>query len=263
MKHLLFTLLGCLFLLTTGSLYAQDVAPTMLRVRLPKKDALDAAREQVSTRFKSEFEQATSLAKKMSLATTLSDAADNSSSIAERYAMREHSFTLAAEAGYWREALQECDRLCAEFNVPHATAQSDVVLTLCESLPAARTRGLDDETLAALIIDSLEGLLLEDNYQAALTTWPYLNSRPGFGAMARDYQNLTSRLQQAYNSEAAPALATLKRNPLDAAAHQALADFYFKHKEDWETALPHYALGTQSTMKALALRELAHPSTLR
>lgn len=248
-----------LLVICTAICKAQTASHSMVRVRVPAQPALAAADVQIDEQFQNEMASAVTPEDMREVAKRLSAAAATSVQLAERYVLRQESALLSARAGDWRQALQQCDQLCGEFNVQQATAHSDIIAAIADNLVTARANGLDDATMAALLVDCLEGLLVEDNYNAAQRLWPYLNARVGFSATAEEYQALIARLQQLYNSQALPAFETLKTDSLHAGAHQTLGDFYFSQKGDWEAALPHYVLGTNAAIKKLAIRELTHP----
>jgi hypothetical protein len=250
-------LAGCLAL--AGIANAQTLPSTRIRVRLPDAAALKTAASELKTKHSATIAGIEDVEQCRAVIKQLTEEADESSELAEVYLLRKAAITVSAKNGLWRDALALTDQLCGEFNVSAAAAHSDTALAIKANELACSQQGLDVVTLADLLADVLERCISEDHYARATELVEALSLCMVAGGRsdprAEEYGDTISNLREKYDAQAAPAKVALEKDPLDRDAHQTLANYYWQ-KADWEAALPHFALGSDAQIRALAMREL-------
>jgi hypothetical protein len=250
-------LAGCFAL--AGIANAQTLPSTRIRVRMPDAAALKTAASDLKTKHSATIAGIENVEQCRAVVKQLTEEADEASDLAEVYLLRKAAITVSAKNGLWREALALTDQLCGEFNVSSASAHTDTALAIKTNETACFEQGLDVVALSDLLTDVLERCISEDQYARATELLEALAQCMVTGGRsdprADEYRATINDFREKYDAQAAPAKVTLEKDPLDRAAHQALANYYW-HKKDWEAALPHFALGSDAKIQALAVREL-------
>jgi WD40 repeat protein len=220
------------------------------------------ARKQIRTFFPQQYAQA---AKDPAAARSLADRLLRESRDTEdddllRYAGFREAAALAARAGDLPLAVQAVRDLAALYDV-------DAAALKLEALRAAAQQSMTEKGQTALVEAALELLreeLEDDNFDGA----------DALGQLALEVAKKTKdatlaasveiRLQQAkvlrqQFEQVLPALAVLKKDPKDPAANLAVGRFLCLVRGNWKRGLPLLALGSDATLRDLALSDLKNP----
>jgi hypothetical protein len=241
-------------------------AGVMIRVRVPKEVDLRAAEqrlEQLSLRLLAASSSRPEL--EANARRFLEAATKVQSDMPLRLTLLRGAARQFVLAGKWNEALKTADRTCGEFNLSHAATRGELAILMASQQPP-----MAFERLCALCIDALEGLLAEHNVELAskvlwtLQTAERTNLPDGLShpqQRSRAYSDALERYVKGREKVAA-AFDKLAVNPFDVVANEAVGRYYYEECNDWESALPHLALGSDVDGRVLALHDLARPESV-
>lgn len=185
--------------------------------------------------------------------TMLAEAGKIQKNFDARYVLLDEARVLSAavaDASTCRQAIEQLDQ---GYAVEAAALTNEVLLKL---LP----RGGSDEALTTWGLDELEQSMAREEYPAAAKLMRVL-SAPVAQSKDPASQARLKHSQATMNeyTRIAPSLARLKGAPEDPAANAAAGRFYCFVRDDWAKGLPMLAKGSDATLKAKAIRDLAEP----
>ena len=227
---------------------------------IPAAAAQLRARNMIHTLFKDDFAKTTPAARDALARRLIAEAAQTHDDPAARYVLLADGSDLAASAGDAQPAIAAIDELSRLYAVDTLNLKKSALLrtaTVVNSPEAA-------ETLSRLCLNAADAAALADAFN---TVAQLANLAEGAANKTRKVRFVSgiqvhlaicAFLVTEY-AEARQALDLLAKDPGDADAHLVVGKFYALHKGQWDIGLPHLAAGPDSTLRALAEKDLAAP----
>ena len=243
----------------------EQPAPSVARIDPPDEDAVRKAEDLIRNEvFKAEFEAADRPTRRAALAQKLlRESRKPQDDHTAEYAFLKVARDEAAAAGDLETALAAMDALDSQYNIANPSAwRCDTLEALARS-PAAATvpKAIIDRMFAAIdaAVDADEFAAAERLFAAARS----VASKGRDPVMLKSLGARGKRLQASKQEFAAVAEAqeTLKANAGNPQANGVVGKYYCLVKGDWKRGLPALAAGDDETLKQLAQRDLALPST--
>lgn len=224
---------------------------------VPDETTQKEAMRLVGEVYKADYDAAKTPEARQTLARKLLQAAAEATEPANRYVLLKVARDVAAQAADADLAFQTVDALAAAYSV-------DAAALKLEALETASRAAVSPEQLAAVVEG---GLALVD--QAAARDDFETTARLGRFTLAAARRTRDTKLVArvvARNRElekaarafrkVKTALETLQKSPGDPKANQTVGHYLCLVKGDWDKGLPMLALGSDETLKALAVQEL-------
>ena len=235
--------------------------PEVVRLPAPDSTALRKGKQLVDELFSKELVEATTPDKKSKLAKALlTHAHEERRDMAARYSLIERSRSLAVEAGDFAQSTAATDELVGQFDIDPSPVRALTVI----GLEAAADKPTEQRALVILALAAMDEAMSLDHLDSA--------RRMGSIALATSKtlkdQKLIDRVMerakqfkevQGGYTEFKTVLETLKASPDDAEANYKAGRFTCFVKRDWKSGLPRLAKGNESTLQALAAKELTAP----
>ncbi|HZK80200.1 MAG TPA: hypothetical protein VFC46_04015 [Humisphaera sp.] len=243
----------------TGSA-APSSAPTRMAIPAPAEQ--HAAAKRVSELFKDDISKAKKPADKVALAKKLLQAGiDEANDPVGRYAVLMLARDTATAAGDCDVAIDALDELGKSYQLDPLPLKADALASAGRSAGtsaahkaiALRAGQMADEAVGVDQFDLAKKLADVAMASARKSDDPALIATTTNGARDAAANALAFH-------EAVRAASALQANPADAGANFAVGRFRCLVKGDWEGGLPFLAKGSDSTLKAVAAKEL-HPPT--
>ncbi len=228
------------------------------RASVPSSAAQDEALKLVKDVYGDEYAKANSSEQKTALAQRLLQTArETDQGTPNHYALLRVAWDVATQAGDAKLAMQVTDEMADAYNVDGLSAKVATVKTVAGLVrsPAQRT------ALATVAMEALEEAVAADDYDRAIEL---ADASLAAARRAREWQ-LAKQIaaRDSEIKEAAKAhekiqavLAKLEREPTDPAANQAAGAYFCFDKGDWARGIPMLALGSDATLKNLAVKDL-------
>jgi len=244
-------------LATAGELTAQPKTP------VPDAAAQQTAKKAAGELFADRFKQAKTTAEKTALATDMMDAAGKVQAGSEdQYVLLKIARDVAAGTGDAATALQAVERLLEQFDEPAAELIGDTLLTAArEATTSAQHKAVAEAAL------SLAGMLADaDQYDTALRLCEAARSSAQRAKLFPLAKELTAQIeeikrQQVQSEEYRKALRVLEDKPTDPAANLAAGRHLCFVKGNWDRGVPMLALGSDTVLKAAAIKDLRGASS--
>ena len=175
----------------------------------------------------------------------------------ERFVLLRRAMELASEGSDAALVLQVVETIGTDFSV-------DVLLVKQKVLAKFAASGSEPPRIESFL-ENVDGVidqaLAEDRYELALglvNTAERLCQKPPGRSHRKRIHDRREQVQHLLDQwhEVQQAQATLKANPVDAAAHLVLGRWHCLAKEDWPQGFFHLAKGSDPALKALAEEEL-------
>lgn len=237
-------------------------ATPKLKKQLPDQAARDKALQLVRSLYEKEFQSSRTSSERIVLARTMLDRAREVEEPAERFVLLDVARKMAAGAGGVDPALDAVAQLDGEFEIDALQLTSDSLEDLAKAVLEAEDRiRVAREMLAAARV-----AIETDRYELAvgLLNPASAGARKGrelvLAKSANDQLEEANQLKSQYEA-IRPSLEKLSAAPDDAAANQAVGQYYCLAKGQWEKGLPHLAKASDARLKMLAEKELARPTT--
>ncbi len=224
--------------------------------RAPVPDA--AAQENVLALVREihgkEYDGAKTSSQKLALAKTLlSEAGESQDDPTSHFVLLRVARDLAVKAGETKMALQTVDEMAKAFQIDGLTMKVATVTKLVKTARSAEQK----KSLATSTVDLIDEAIDRDNYDLA-------NQLVDVARKTRDrtlVKQIAARRKEIAKAAKAHAevqevLATLEEHPVDPDANLAAGKYFCFVKGNWEKGIPMLALGSDATLKALAVMEL-------
>jgi len=239
-------------LLDSAVLCVADKAP------VPSGDAQNAALALVKDTFDDEYANAESSEQKIALSQKLLQTAKGTNpGTANHYALLRVAWDVATQAGDAKLAMQITEEIAGAYEVNALGAKVATVKTAGGFVRSSAQR----TALAGVALDLVDEAAAGDDYDRAKEL---VEIALAAARKAQDWQlvkQIVARdkaVKEAAEAHAKvqAALATLESNPTDPAANQAAGEYFCFVKGDWGKGIPMLALGSDTTLKNLAVMEL-------
>lgn len=181
----------------------------------------------------------------------------------EQFVLLSQAVEIAIKAGDGYFALDTLDAIDKQFEIDPFQAREDALVTLAEG---ANTQERI-KTLTTVSIRAIKQALAAERRDSALNMAETV-IRACRGNLGRAHRKQAIELREwvqmicRRQDELASARQTLLANVNEPEAHLVLGNCYAFYHNDWEQGLPHLAKCSNESLKALAQRDLAAPSTL-
>lgn len=237
------------------SLRAQD---PMAKKPIPDAGSLRRALTLVEEVYGREFRSAGELAQKISLVDRLLQKADESAADpTAQYALLKVAKDIAVLAGEGELAVRTVDKMAATFAIEVFPAKIETLLKAAEAAQQAKQRATIVAQAAILIKEAVQQDAFAD--ARALSQMAIDAARrsgdleilKNMVAQDKDLEQTASAYEDAKDS-----FARLKVDVVDPDANLVVGRYYSLVKGDWEKGRSYLALGSDETLKALAIKEL-------
>lgn len=245
-----------LYLLIGASSQPAFSAPAQDKSPMPPAEAQAKALALVKEVYGQEWEAAKTSAQKQALAAKLLQKATETTDATDRYVLLDVARGMAAQAGDAELAIKAIEAMSARYEVDAYRLKGAALAQAAKEASSAQSVAVAKLSLA--LIDEAVG---RDDFVAA----KYLGNiavdaaRKGRDtALAKDIVARNREIEeigQAF-AEIQDAWATLKQLPVDPDANLAVGRYYCLIKGNWNRGLPMLALGSDSDLKELAVKEL-------
>jgi hypothetical protein len=236
----------------TAAALAQGKAP------VPDAAAQDRAQGLLRDVYGSEYDAARTSKQKTELASKLLErAAKSKADPASHFVLLRVAKDVAVLAADAETALEAVDRIVATYDVDAMDMRLDCARRLAEAAKLSSQHGAVAEQAYALV----DAALAEDEFKAATQLGEIARES---ARKARDYallKQVVARLEEIDKTRSAHAeyqrfMTRLEEAPTDPEANLAVGRYLCLSKGDWERGIPMLALGSDPSLKALAVTEL-------
>lgn len=239
---------------TAACFSGEDKAP------VPEKAAIAEAEKTIRGVFKDDYAKPAPADRSALAQKLLSQGVQEQKDFPSKYVLLRDARDLAALAG---DALAACNAATEMAKAFSVDLLEEKGTALAKTEPAARTPETA-EPLATQYAELADDAIAADKFELAVKA---LNKANAAAMVARNIpliNLLRAKGQklaaiQREHSTALAALKTVKEKPDDPAANLAVGKYICFAKEAWEAGLPYLAKGSDSTLKAIAEKELAKP----
>lgn len=242
-------------ILLTSPLDAQDKAS------VPDGAALQEASQVVKEVYGEEYAAAKTDKQKKALAKKMIEQAAESTNAANRYVLLKVARDIGVQGSDYAIASEAIDKMGESFQVNTAQMKAAALTTLAKKTLPPPQRKLIVETALVLA----EQAIAEDEFdkarqlgKIALSTATRLRDRKLL-VQSRNCLDMIERIAKEYDAVRA-ATDTLEKKPNDSEANLVVGKYRCLVKGDWENGLPLLVLGSDETLKALAVKEMEEVS---
>ncbi len=235
-----------------NELMAQQRAP------VPDAQAEQAARKEAGEIYGGRFALAKTTAEKTALATEMIEAAGKlRDGAAGQYALLKVAVEIAAGAGDAPTALRAVEELVERFEVPGPKLAAETLLAAAGNATTSSQR----EAVGEAVLGIADAVADADEYALALKL---CESARSFAQKAKQFplaKDLTAKIEaikrrQIAFQEYRAAWAVLDKSPTEPAANLATGRHLCFVKGDWDSGVPKLALGSDTALKDVAVKDL-------
>ena len=232
------------------------------RSPVPDAAAQEQARQRIAEVFQAEYENAKTIAQRSAVGGKLFEHARASQDAVERYVMLATASDIAVQTGDLDAAVRVAEEMSRLYEIDSLTLRARALIEASQVVRSTAVHEAWAPRFAALIDEALQ----DDQYELGQTLGEAalrsaVKARNGTlrkQVVARNHELAVMARQHA---DAKDALAVLDQKPLDADANSTAGRFYCFAKGDWEKGLHFLALGSDTSTKTLAVKELRGPET--
>ena len=234
------------------------------RPPVPDADALAEAEKLFQEVYGEQREAATTAKERLALAQKLlSEAAKIRNEPASHFVLLRNAQQVAADAADAETALHAADRMIQAFEVDPIETKVRCLSAVAEAAKLSTQR----RPLAKEAFSLVDAAVEEENFEAAIQLGDIARKA---AQDAREYKlvkEITARMEEIEEAKEASvlyekAVARLDKEPTNAAANLAAGRYLCLVQGDWERGVAMLALGSDTELKALAIKELEGPASV-
>ncbi|MCH8045275.1 MAG: trypsin-like peptidase domain-containing protein [Planctomycetes bacterium] len=237
--------------------------PKLANDSIPDSAALATANELLRDLYKDDYAKAVTASQKRALAIKiLRQGADAKNSPAERYVSFRAARRIATQIGSVALALESVDLFEAWFDIDTETMRRETI----ERLAAQVHSTSDRVSLARAALAAADRLIAMDQYDRATRLIGIADSaasRAKHRTLLKTVRDRAKQIEQGreLRLEYLRAVQTLKGKPDDPEANLRAGKYLCFTKGQWKSGLGHLSKGSDAGLKAVALLDLAEPTT--
>ena len=240
-----------------------NVALLAAQTTAPVPDAQTQAKALALVRevYKAEYDAAKTFSQKEALAKRLLGLSSTTQDAAQRYALLRVARDVSLETG-GPTCLEAVDEMAKSFQIDGTSMKAEVLVKCSSTVRTSAQARVVVETGMELINKAIAA----DN----LTLAKYLGTpmlaaarKARDGSLIKHVADLNAKVAEVAKAaaELKPSLTTLDTNATDAAGNLAAGKYHCFMRGDWPKGLPMLALGNDSAIRGLAIKELRGVST--
>lgn len=250
--------------ITTDSGEKEEATPEDKRLAVPDKAAIFKTQKLVRGIYKSELLKAKTPTKKQALAKKMiSDGVDTEDDPTGRYVLFQIASDLTADSGDVETAFEAIDQMAEYYKIDVLDMQAKILIK------AAGNKTLPSNQRVPLVesgLDLIDRAVAQDKHRLAHQVAVAIT---GLGRKTKDFKllkRLVARKAEIIDLgrryiKVKEALTNLEQNPTDSTANQTVGEYRCYVRGDWIKGLPMLALGSDKTLKTMAIADLKGASS--